>query len=295
MAIGCNVNPATPTTDATDTDLENLKPADIIQFPGSLDSHSLRDDGTQKNITQPVDPDKKGKNPIDYDPRNDEDNAALDIYKLFGLDTPTGYIAMRALELAKQLRWDIPEISEFLDQSIDFVRQVFITALALQVCPNGTRAVTKDKAASTLNLRYDIVDAIAKALHAEAMLAPEGEGMLEWVRTNLSESDLELVATIASASGKSVISDDIQYVLVGKTPPRQRTNYYSDVTPELARRMETDMHTVNVVLREYRDMLKTGLLREKALSFFIKVFNRPRSTVNEIDDALTSCKKRGYL
>ena len=286
-------------TPDADTPPKNSKPANIIQFPTPSNNDGAERTTIPEELPATTNMDlqrelNQGEN-IEYDPRNNEDNAALDIYKLFGLDTPTGYMAMRALELAKQLRWDIPEISEFLDQSIDFVRQVFITALALQVCPNGTRAITKDKAASTLNLRYDIVDAIAKALHAEAMLAPEGEGMPEWVRANLSESDLELVATIASASGKSVIPDDIQYVLVGKTPPRQRTNYYNDVTPELARRMETDMQNVNVVLREYRDMLKTGLLREKALSFFIKVFNKARSTVNEVDDALLSCKKRGYL
>jgi len=231
---------------------------------------------------------------VKYDPKNKNYNAAIQVYNLFHLEGNESYMALRVMELIKQLKWDFVDISEFLGQPMDFLRKVAITALGIFVAPDGTREDAKGRAVNLLGISWELADAVSSGLMTEEMLALEGEGIPDWVKDNLGDKDIELVAEIASTT-RQIIPEDIPYLLLGKNPPRQRANFYSELPDHVRYQLTVEMHNIIGSFRTYRDQLNSGLYRGNALKEFIKYYNRAMTACNEVNEALINCRKRGYF
>ena len=199
--------------------------------------------------------------------------------------------ALRGMELVKQLKWDLGRIAQYTGESVQFLRKVLIAAVALAICPKEHQEEVFWASVSSLQLDRGLMMTICDGLVFEAMVAPLGEGMPEWVDDNLAESDIALIATLVSTESSKTISEDIPSLLLQRKLQEKRTRYHVDLPDTIKTRLEE----MKIPLREFRDLLNRGMLRAHSLSEFMKLYNRIRAIVNEIDEALKTCKKRGYL
>lgn len=222
----------------------------------------------------------------------EKDSCVPDIEAIFKTKLTTKeFNALRAMELVKQLKWDLVHIAEHTGESVQFLRRVLIVALALAICPNERQEEVFWTSGSRLRFDTQLMMTISDGLVFEAMMAPLGEGMPEWVEDNLTESDIALIAGLVSRGSSKIIPQDIPDLLLQKKPLKQRTRYHVDLPDDVKTRLEG----MKISLREFRDLLNKGMLRVESLSQFMKLYNRIKTVMNEIDEALKICKKRGYF
>jgi hypothetical protein len=199
--------------------------------------------------------------------------------------------ALRGMELVKQVKWDLGRIAQHTGESIQFLRRVLIAAVALAICPKEQQEGVFWASVRSLQFDKELLMTICDGLAFEAMVAPLGEGMPEWLEDNLPASDIALIATLVSTESLKIIPQDIPSLMLQKKLPEQRTRYHADLPDDIKTRLEE----MKISLRQFRDLLNKGMLRAQSLMEFMKLYNRIRATVNEIDEALKTCKKRDYL
>lgn len=198
---------------------------------------------------------------------------------------PSEWDALRAIELVKRYHLDVVDIMDHIKESVPWIRETLIAAIALAIQPITPEALFR--VASGLEMELGQAEVIQENLIYATSFSPICDQLPQWVEDNLSSKEVALIAELSSTDQHT-----LPYLFKGEDPPEQQSGSWYENLPE---HYKEGLNATVVLLREVRDDLKKRKFKDKSGTQLLKQMNRTRISFNEVYDAMLTCNREGLF